>query len=58
MQGEAQLKTHALREAEERARAAAYGPVPVRVHFPDGVILQATFAATETLQLLQVGGKG
>eukprot|EP00195_Chlamydomonas_chlamydogama_P004892 CAMPEP_0202902588 /NCGR_PEP_ID=MMETSP1392-20130828/16940_1 /ASSEMBLY_ACC=CAM_ASM_000868 /TAXON_ID=225041 /ORGANISM="Chlamydomonas chlamydogama, Strain SAG 11-48b" /LENGTH=416 /DNA_ID=CAMNT_0049589375 /DNA_START=140 /DNA_END=1390 /DNA_ORIENTATION=- len=47
------LKTRAIREAEERARAEAYGPVPVRVHFPDGVIMQAAYRATEPLSCLQ-----
>src|SRR5579875_3613557 len=30
-----------LREAEEARRAAELGPVPIRVHFPDGLVLQA-----------------
>lgn len=29
-----------LREAEEARRAAELGPVPIRVHFPDGLVLQ------------------
>lgn len=34
------FKTRAIREAEERSRAAAFGPVPVRFHFPDNNIMQ------------------
>lgn len=52
-QAQAQLKTQKLREAEEAARAAGYGPVAIRLHFPDGVILQASFAATEPLSALR-----
>lgn len=40
LQEEVGLKTRALREADERARAEGYGPVAVRVHLPDDVILQ------------------
>ena len=35
------LRTQKLREAEMRRRAASLGPVPIRVHFPDDIILQA-----------------
>ena len=49
------MKTRALREAAERARAAAFGPIPVRVHFPDGLILQAAFSALDPLSKLHVG---
>ena len=34
------LRTQKLREEEMRRRAAALGPVPIRVHFPDDIILQ------------------
>ncbi|KAI8467936.1 MAG: hypothetical protein J3K34DRAFT_23578 [Monoraphidium minutum] len=44
---EGQLLTRALREQQARARAKALGPVPVRLHFPDGSIVQAEFAATQ-----------
>lgn len=36
------LKTSALRKAEMEAAAARFGPVPIRVHFPDDVIVQAS----------------
>ena len=48
------MKTRALREAAERARAAAFGPIPVRVHFPDGLIIQAAFSALDPLSKLHV----
>ena len=51
------MKTRALREAAERARAAAFGPIPVRVHFPDGLILQAAFSALDPLSKLHVRGR-
>lgn len=44
---QSQLLTRALREQQARARANALGPVPVRLHFPDGSIVQAEFAATQ-----------
>ncbi|GFR44634.1 hypothetical protein Agub_g5922, partial [Astrephomene gubernaculifera] len=47
------FKTRAAREAEERARAGAWGRVAIRAHLPGGLILQATFAATETLAALR-----
>jgi len=37
----AALRTAALRERDERAAASRLGPVPVRVHLPDGLVLQA-----------------
>lgn len=43
------LKTQKLREQDERRRAEQFGPIPVRVHFPDGSIVQADFKALETL---------
>jgi hypothetical protein len=39
---ESQLLTRALREQQARSRANAMGPVPVRLHFPDGSIVQAS----------------
>lgn len=47
------LKTQKLREQDERRRAEQFGPIPVRVHFPDGHIVQADFRALETLASLQ-----
>ncbi|GBF90266.1 hypothetical protein Rsub_03399 [Raphidocelis subcapitata] len=41
------LMTRTAREAQARARAASHPPVPVRLHFPDGSIVQAEFAATQ-----------
>ena len=51
-QGAGPLKTQKLREQDERRRAEQFGPVPVRVHFPDGVVIQAEFKPTETLSSL------
>jgi len=42
--------TRQMREAEEARKAAAYGHVPVRVEFPDGIIIQAFFPATSATQ--------
>ena len=39
---------------EEQKRAAGFGTCPMRVHFPDGHIVQAAFGAMELLDLLQV----
>eukprot|EP00967_Tisochrysis_lutea_P020492 scaffold23262_cov19-Tisochrysis_lutea.AAC.1 len=48
------FKTKAMREQEARAKAEAFGSVPVRVHLPAGkLVLQAAFAATETIGALQ-----
>lgn len=47
------LKTQAMREAEERAREQAFSSVAVRVRFPDGLIMQAAFAASEPLGALK-----
>ncbi len=44
--------TKTAREAAARARAAALGPVPVRLHFPDGSIVQAEFAASQPVSAL------
>jgi hypothetical protein len=38
---ESGLRTEKLREQEMRRRAAALRPVPIHVHFPDGLTLQA-----------------
>lgn len=46
------LKTQKLREEDERRRVQQFGPVPVRVHLPDGVMLQADFKAIETIGAL------
>lgn len=47
------LKTQKLREQDERRRAEQIGQVPVRIHWPDGTILQAEFKALESLGALQ-----
>ena len=52
-QAAAPLKTQKLREQDERRRAEQFGPVPVRVHFPDGTVIQAEFKPLETLSSLQ-----
>ncbi|MEW5297609.1 MAG: hypothetical protein WDW38_006783 [Sanguina aurantia] len=49
----AQLMTTKLRQASETAKAASYGPVRVRLHLPEGVIMQAVFGASEPLSSLQ-----
>jgi hypothetical protein len=46
--------TKALREAAELKRAEVYGPIPVRIHFPDSTIVQAAFSAVDTIAALQV----
>ncbi|KAL0049556.1 hypothetical protein WJX82_004745 [Trebouxia sp. C0006] len=47
------LKTQKLREQDERRRAEQFGPVPVRIHFPDDTIVQAEFKPLEPLSVLQ-----
>lgn len=47
------LKTQKLREQDERRRAEQFGPVPVRIHFPDDTIVQAEFKPLEPLSALQ-----
>lgn len=37
---ESGLRTQKLRDEEIRRRAAALGPVPIRVHFPNDIVLQ------------------
>lgn len=37
---ESGLRTEKLREQELQRRAAAQGPVPIHVHFQDGLVLQ------------------
>lgn len=39
---EAGLRTQKLREQDLRRRAAALGPVPIHVHFQNGLVLQVT----------------
>ena len=39
---EAGLRTEKLREQDLRRRAAALGPVPIHVHFQNGLVLQVT----------------
>ncbi len=40
-----------MRANEEARRAAAYGPVTVRVSLPDGHVLQATFQVSRQLNV-------
>ena len=47
------LKTQKLRDQDERRRAEQFGPVPVRIHFPDNSIVQAEFKPLEPLSALQ-----
>lgn len=46
------LMTRQLREAEEQQRIASYGPIPIRIEFPDGYIIQASFPVTTPLRQL------
>lgn len=39
------LMTKQMRESEQARKAASYGQVPVRVEFPEGTVLQASFPA-------------
>ena len=39
---EAGLRTEKLRKQDLRRRAAALGPVPIHVHFQNGLVLQVT----------------
>ncbi|KAK9806749.1 hypothetical protein WJX72_001368 [[Myrmecia] bisecta] len=50
---ESGLRTAKLREAEERQKAAAFGPVAVRVHLANGLIIQASFQPLDTVAALQ-----
>ena len=47
------LMTRQMREAENARKAASYGPVPIRVEFPNNFVLQASFAAAAPLAELQ-----
>ncbi|KAK9826039.1 hypothetical protein WJX74_007186 [Apatococcus lobatus] len=47
------LKTGKMREQEASQKAARLGPVPIRIHLPDNLILQASFQATDPLAALQ-----
>ncbi|KAF6257927.1 hypothetical protein COO60DRAFT_1701571 [Scenedesmus sp. NREL 46B-D3] len=47
------FRTRTAREAESAARAAAMGPVRVRLHLPDGTLLQSDFKATDSLSQVQ-----
>lgn len=49
---EKHLMTRQMREAEEARKAAAYGHVPVRIEFPDGIVIQALFPATSAMEEL------
>ena len=57
---EAILKTRALREADETRKAASYGSVPLRVHFPSPtlgtagtIIIQAAFSPLEPVSAVK-----
>lgn len=50
---ESVFKTRTAREAESAARAASMGPVRVRLHLPDGTLLQSDFKATDALSRVQ-----
>ena len=47
------LMTQQMREAEAARKAASYGNIPVRIEFPDGMVVQASFAATAPLAELR-----
>ncbi|GIL57842.1 hypothetical protein Vafri_13075 [Volvox africanus] len=47
------FRTRAAREMEERAKALLYSHVAIRAHLPGDLILQATFAATESIGALR-----
>lgn len=48
-QEERGLMTRQVREAEIARKLAEYGPVPIRVEFPDGMIVQSMFEARSTV---------
>lgn len=50
----AHLKTAKMRAAEAAAAVRHAPPIPIRVLFPDAMVLQATFAASDTVSALQV----
>eukprot|EP00882_Tetradesmus_deserticola_P028358 GHRQ01031589.1.p1 GENE.GHRQ01031589.1~~GHRQ01031589.1.p1 ORF type:complete len:403 (+),score=161.86 GHRQ01031589.1:119-1210(+) len=47
------FRTRTAREAESATRASAMGPVRVRLHLPDGTLLQSDFRATDALSKVQ-----
>lgn len=47
------LRTKAMREREERRELLRYKFTLIRVRFPDGILLQGTFKATEKLSVLK-----
>jgi hypothetical protein len=49
------FRTKAIRDAEQQKAAQRYGPIRVRLHYPDGNIVQSSFRATDALQQVQVG---
>lgn len=49
------LMTAKLRKAAAESAAARAAPIPIRVAFPDGMLLQGRFAAGETVADLSVG---
>ncbi|GLI63244.1 hypothetical protein VaNZ11_006139 [Volvox africanus] len=48
------FRTRAAREAEDRAKALLYSHVAIRAHLPGDLILQVTFAATESIGALRL----
>ncbi len=50
----AHLKTAKMRATEAAAAARLAPPIPVRVMFPNAMVLQATFVASDTVSALQV----
>ena len=52
------FRTKAIRDAEQQKAARMYGPIRVRLHYPDGNIVQADFKATDVLREVQVGWVG
>lgn len=47
--------TAKLRKAAAESAAARAAPIPIRIAFPDGMLLQGRFAAGETVAELMVG---
>lgn len=47
------LKTQAIREAEYLMRLNKYPKAVLRVHFPDGFVLQSSFKATDTVKKVE-----
>ena len=52
---EAGLRTEKLREQDLRRRAAALGPVPIHVHFQNGLVLQVTIITNSRIIFTRSG---